>query len=106
VGQITFKSNSTTGTASVITTKAYDKLNRLTSIVSAASGGASQWPISYAYQYNAASQRTRCTLYDNSYWLYGYDYLLRTFLSSYFRPNWRRKDFGRLTALASYLVSK
>jgi hypothetical protein len=33
-------------------------------------------------------------------------HVLRTFLLSYFRLDWRRKAFGRLTTLASYLVSE
>jgi hypothetical protein len=71
VSQIAFASNTTTA---VTTTRAYDNLNRLTAITSvpAASGS---WHPSYQYQYNAANQRTRATLYDNSYWLYAYDAL-------------------------------
>ena len=72
IWQIVCKSNATTA---VTTTKSYDNLNRLTAIVSVPSGGSSQWPVSYGYQYSLANQRTRATLYDNSYWLYGYDAL-------------------------------
>jgi len=72
VSQIQFKSNSF---VAVTTTKDYDAVNRLKSIVSTPTGGSTQLPMSYSYQYNAASQRTRMTLYDNSYWLYGYDSL-------------------------------
>ena len=53
------------GTANVMTTQnTYDKLNRLTGTSSA---------LSFVYQYNAASQRTKVTLIDGSYWIYGYD---------------------------------
>jgi hypothetical protein len=43
------------------------------------------------------------TFYDGTAAL---NILLRTFLLSYFRLDWRRKAFGRLTTLASYLVSE
>jgi hypothetical protein len=58
----------------VTTTKNYDLLNRLKAVTSVP-GGSGQWHPSYQYEYNAANQRTRATLYDNSYWLYGYDSL-------------------------------
>ena len=44
----------------------YDHVNRLTGKSSS---------LNFAYQYNAASQRTRLTLMDGSYWEYGYDAL-------------------------------
>ena len=44
----------------------YDNVNRLTGKSSA---------LNFNYHYNAASQRTRVTLGDGSYWLYGYDAL-------------------------------
>jgi RHS repeat-associated protein len=50
----------------------FDNLNRQTNLV---------WSVgstviaSFAYQYNSANQRTRVTLVDGSYWLYGYDFL-------------------------------
>lgn len=54
------------------TTKLYDKLGRLQSITSVPSADS---PISYAYQYNDANQRTRATLANGEYWTYGYDSL-------------------------------
>jgi len=81
VDHIAFAHNS----ASVMTNQnTYDNVNRLTAI---SSGGASSTsPISYQYGYNAASQRTRVTLADGSYWLYGYDALGQlTSAKKYFR---------------------
>jgi RHS repeat-associated protein len=61
------------GTADVMTTtRAYDNLDRLTSISQAASG---QTVSSHAYTYNDANQRTRADLADGSYWVYQYDAL-------------------------------
>ncbi|HEY5910877.1 MAG TPA: RHS repeat-associated core domain-containing protein [Verrucomicrobiae bacterium] len=61
---------------SVMTTKNYDLLNRLTSVSSAVSGTAAPTlPISFAYQYNQAGQRTRVTVADGSFWVYTYDSL-------------------------------
>lgn len=54
------------------TTKAYDKINRLTSINHA--NGANTLA-SYAYGYNAANQRTNVTYADDSFWTFGYDSL-------------------------------
>lgn len=54
------------------TTKAYDKINRLTSINHA--NGANTLA-SYAYGYNAANQRTNVTFADDSFWTFGYDSL-------------------------------
>ena len=55
------------GGASVMTNQnTYDDLNRLTGKSSS---------LDFDYQYNAASQRTKVTLMDGSYWLYGYDAL-------------------------------
>ena len=56
------------------TTKAYDYLNRLTQI-SSAPGAANVLPLTFNYNYNLANQRTRDTLADGSYWVYGYDSL-------------------------------
>jgi len=56
------------------TTKSYDNLNRLTAI-SSIGGASSASPISYAYTYNAANQRTLSSLADSSYWRYDYDAL-------------------------------
>ena len=53
------------------TGKQYDHLNRLTRISSQpAASGAS--PVTFAYAYNSANQRTRVTREDNAYWDYGY----------------------------------
>ncbi len=54
------------------TTKAYDYLNRLTSISSSSS---SSFSSSFNYAYNSANQRTSVTNADNSRWIYGYDSL-------------------------------
>jgi RHS repeat-associated protein len=54
------------------TTKQWDKLNRLTNIVSTTNAVAMTRS---AYAYNLASQRTRNTQADGSYWSYGYDTL-------------------------------
>ena len=65
--QITFNSSSTTR---MMTAKAYDFLNRLSSISSTPSGAS---PVSYSYQYNTANQRVRTTLADGSAWEFIYD---------------------------------
>jgi RHS repeat-associated protein len=54
------------------TTKQWDKLNRLTNIVSTTNAVAVN---KSAYAYNLASQRTRNTQADGSYWVYQYDTL-------------------------------
>jgi RHS repeat-associated protein len=73
VGTLTFKTNTTTR---LTTTRAFDALNRLQSITSVPSGsGAPPLPVSSAYDYNTANQRTRMTLADGSYWIYTYDRL-------------------------------
>lgn len=54
------------------TTEQYDYLNRLTAISNAPASGVA---VSHGYAYNAANQRTRDTLVDNSYWVYQYDSL-------------------------------
>jgi RHS repeat-associated protein len=69
VGQIGFTKN---GTWRMMTTKAYDYLNRLTEISSVPSGDA---PVSFAYDYNLANQRTVRREADGSYWRYEYDRL-------------------------------
>lgn len=71
VSQITFKSNSVTA---MTTSKTYDYLNRLTAISSSGSAGVPP-AISFNYNYNPANQRTKDTLADGSYWVYGYDTL-------------------------------
>jgi YD repeat-containing protein len=57
------------------TQNTYDQSSRLISRVSLAprTTPPGTTPASFQYQYNAASQRTRVTLADGSYWLYGYD---------------------------------
>jgi RHS repeat-associated protein len=65
VGQIVFKQS---GTTRMTTSKQYDYLNRLSAISSTPSNA-------FAYQYNAANQRTMNRLWDGSYWRYGYDAL-------------------------------
>src|ERR1044071_3064122 len=69
IGQITFRSNSTTR---VTTTKAYDYLNRLQSISSVPSGAST---LSSGYLYSDANQRTRNLQPDGCYWIYQYDSL-------------------------------
>jgi YD repeat-containing protein len=71
VSQIDFKSNTT---VRLTTTKAYDNLNRLTSIISVGTGSTPS-VTSYAYSYNDANQRTRVNLADESFWIYEYDSL-------------------------------
>jgi RHS repeat-associated protein len=71
VGQIGF-TNGMVGR--MTTTKQYDYLNRLTQI-SSASGAAYTLPLTFNYNYNPANQRTKDTLADGSYWVYGYDSL-------------------------------
>ena len=67
VSNVVFASN---GTTKMTTTKSYDNLDRLTSIVS----DAGTFPVSsHSYAYNDANQRTRVNLADGSYWSYGYD---------------------------------
>ena len=56
------------------TMKVYDYLNRLTQISSAPSA-AYTLPQTFNYNYNPANQRTKDTLADGSYWVYGYDSL-------------------------------
>ncbi len=63
VDHIVFAHN---GAAVMTNQNTYDYVNRLTGNTSA---------LNFNYQYNAASQRTRVTLIDGSYWLYGYDAL-------------------------------
>jgi RHS repeat-associated protein len=71
VSQITFKQS---GTTRMTTTKSYDYLNRLTSISSQPSASG-LLPVAFNYNYNPANQRTKDTLVDGSYWVYGYDSL-------------------------------
>lgn len=70
VGQVLFTNN---GAQRMVTTKNYDNLNRLSSISSSSSQLPT--PVSFAYAYNSAKQRTAVTNADNSRWAYGYDAL-------------------------------
>jgi len=69
VSTITYKQN---GTTRMTTTKQWDLLNRLTNIVTTTNAVAVNRS---AYAYNLASQRTRNTQADGSYWAYQYDNL-------------------------------
>jgi RHS repeat-associated protein len=69
VSQIAFQRGSATP---MTTTRQYDKLNRLTNIVSAPSGSPA---VSFSYGYNAANQRTERKESDGSRWSFGYDSL-------------------------------
>jgi len=71
VGQIVYANN---GATRMTTTKQYDDLNRLTQI-SSVPGGTGLLPLTYAYNYNAANQRTRNTFPDGSHWVDQYDAL-------------------------------
>ncbi|MGB0581440.1 MAG: RHS repeat-associated core domain-containing protein, partial [Limisphaerales bacterium] len=70
VEQIAFDQS---GTTRMISTKAHDFANRLTSIGHA--DGQAATLASRAYGYNAANQRTNVVHEDNSYWSFGYDNL-------------------------------
>ena len=73
INTVTFANN---GATRLVTTRVYDKLNRLTSISSVTSGpSAPSLPVSFGYQYNSANQRTRMLLADGSWWEYRYDAL-------------------------------
>jgi len=71
VGQIVFANY---GSTRMTTTKQYDYLNRLTAISSSPSASGLM-PSAFAYNYNAANQRTRNTFSDGSHWVYQYDAL-------------------------------
>jgi len=60
------------GTSRLTTSKAYDFLNRLSSITNTPSADTAR---SYIYSYNAANQRTRALREDGSHWDYTYDAL-------------------------------
>ena len=68
VGQMFYTNN---GTRRMTRTHQYDFLNRLTAVASAAASVSN----AFAYAYNSANQRFRCTLADSSYWVYQYDTL-------------------------------
>ena len=67
VGQIVFANS---GTAEMTTSKAYDHLNRLTSVSNL---NTTPTPDIHTYAYNNANQRTNSTNADGSYWAYLYD---------------------------------
>jgi YD repeat-containing protein len=69
VDQISFKQGAN---SRMTTTKTYDDVNRLTSIVSKTNSVAVS---SFGYAYNSANQRTVVTNTDTSLWRYGYDSL-------------------------------
>ncbi|MGV3773636.1 MAG: hypothetical protein ACO1QB_12090, partial [Verrucomicrobiales bacterium] len=69
ISQVAYKQN---GASRMTTAKAYDFLNRLQSVSSTPASSASM-PLSAAYLYNQANQRTRARQWDNSYWAYEYD---------------------------------
>ncbi len=71
VSQIVYQQS---GMTRMTTSKSYDDLNRLTQISSAPSAAYTS-PLTYNYNYNPANQRTKDTLADGSYWIYGYDSL-------------------------------
>jgi RHS repeat-associated protein len=72
-GQISFEHN---GVKQMITTRQFDRLNRLKSI-SSSGGASSESPIisAFDYQYNQANQRVKAALEDESHWDYTYDSL-------------------------------
>jgi RHS repeat-associated protein len=73
VNTLTFKQS---GADRLITSRSFDKLNRLTLISSTSYGtSAATLPVRFGYQYNSANQRTRVTLGEGSYWIYPYDKL-------------------------------
>ncbi len=58
------------GADRLVTHRVHDRLNRVTSVTSQAGAGTGP---GYAYEYNAANQRTRVTREDGSYWRHTYD---------------------------------
>ena len=70
VQSVTFRQGTT---VRLTTAKAYDALNRLTSISSLNAQPSTL--TSFASAYNDAQQRTRVDSADGSYWVYGYDSL-------------------------------
>jgi RHS repeat-associated protein len=67
IESVTFKQGAATR---LVTSKAYDNLNRLSSVGNLPSVGTTR---SFAYQYNGANQRVRATQHDGAYWRYDYD---------------------------------
>jgi RHS repeat-associated protein len=84
VGQITFKQSSATR---MTITKGYDYLNRLTSIGST-TNSSTMPALSYAYAYNDANLRVRCTAADGSFWIYDYDSLGQVKSGKKYWPDW------------------
>ena len=68
--QVVFNHN---GSPVMTTSKAYDNLNRLTSISNVLASGSTV--ASTSYTYNAANERTEAKLADGGYWKYDYDTL-------------------------------
>jgi hypothetical protein len=71
VSQITSKQGTS---VRLTTTRNFDFINRLSSIVSVPSSTLASTNSS-AYLYNNTNQRTRQTMSDGTYWVYGYDTL-------------------------------
>ena len=69
VDHITFQNN---GTTRMVSTRQFDYLNRLTNSISTTN---SVNFVRHLYNYNTASQRTKNTREDGSYWLYSFDQL-------------------------------
>jgi YD repeat-containing protein len=72
VGTLALTNNGTS--RGLVTSREYDRLNRLRTISSKAYGTAAPGlPVAFDYQYNAANQRTRVNREDGAYWVYTYD---------------------------------
>jgi RHS repeat-associated protein len=72
VGTLALTNNGTT--RGLVTSRDYDRLNRLRTISSKAYGTAApSLPVAFDYPYNAANQRTRVNREDGAYWVYTYD---------------------------------
>ena len=84
ISQIIYRSNNTTR---MTTTKTYDFLNRLGSIVSQTSAAGAA-PISYSYAYNDANQRVLVNIDDGSFWLYEYDSLGQLVSGKHYWSDW------------------
>lgn len=68
---ITTQLNTTTFTGGTTTTRTYDSLGRLQTLVTTTPGSGTV--AGYTYTYNDLDQRTRVTREDNSYWSYSYN---------------------------------
>jgi RHS repeat-associated protein len=72
VGTLALTNNGTS--RGLVTSREYDRLNRLRTISSKAYGTAAPGlPVAFDYQLNAANQRTRANREDGAYWVYTYD---------------------------------